>query len=255
MKKAKKLYKVYVDGGEMGKTPKGTNMAMFGQLGGMAAGVMDGFAPTDHVPSVGFSGAKGALSGAAAGAQFGPYGALVGGVVGGAAGVVSGIAAKKEEKIQTGRALQEQQRQDIARGNAAVAADPTLIQGNRNVDYYASGGNMPSMNMLGHVKAYGGNLTPLSKNNTEVNGPSHAGGGVTLPSMNAEVEGGETTMGNQVFSKDLGFADLHKPIAKGIGKIEKKAPTIERINSLNRLRDQEQALYQAQEIFKMLNQQ
>lgn len=245
----KTMYRrVFKDGGDTTEQ----NTALFGAIAGTTAGLMDGFAPTDHVPSVGFAGAKGALSGAAMGAQFGPWGALAGGVIGGAAGVVSGASAKRQEGIQNGRKLQQQSQDAIARSNAAIAADPTLVQGNRNVNYYALGGDLQAINQMNGIQQMNGNLQPLSSNNTIVQGPSHAQGGVQLPQMNAELEGGETTMGHRVFSKELGFADMHKPIARAIGKIEEKAMSPERINSLNRLRDREEALYQAQEYTKKL---
>lgn len=96
--------------------------------------------------------------------------------------------------------------------------------------------------------ANGGSLNPMSSDSVEVEGPSHANGGVQLPT--AEVEGGETISGNFVFSEKLGFAKLHKPIAKAIGKIEGKPQTHERKTSLRNLKGQEEKLALQQELTK-----
>jgi hypothetical protein len=236
--------RVYAEGGNM--------TSMIGPVAGVTGGILDGFTPTDHAPSMGLAGAKGALQGAAMGAQFGPWGAAIGGAAGLTAGLVSGAAAKKAERISNARVADQTRKDNIAFGNAAIAADPSLIQGNKNVDYYALGGDLMKLNQMNGIRQFKGKLSPLSSNNTIVRGPSHAQGGVQLPQMNAELEGGETTAGTRVFSRDLGFADLHKPIAKAIGRIEKKAISPERINAMNRLRDREEDLYQAQEMTKKL---
>jgi len=97
----------------------------------------------------------------------------------------------------------------------------------------------------------GGYAKPINSNATELIGNSHAEGGIQIPSMNAEVEDGETTAGDFVFSKELGFARLHRPIAKSIGKIEKKPQTPDRVNALKLLRAKEQRLANAQEQYKM----
>ena len=44
---------------------------------------------------------------------------------------------------------------------------------------------------------------------------------------------------------------LHRPIAKSIGKIEKKPQTPDRVNALKLLRAKEQRLANAQEQYKM----
>jgi hypothetical protein len=247
--KKKKYYKVYADGGRI---LTAENAKLFGSISGVAAGVLDGFTPTDHAPSLGLTGAKGALSGAAAGATFGPLGAAVGGGIGLVSGLLSGAKGKRDEINNRGRSLQEQRNADIARSQAAISADPSLVYGNKGVEYFALGGNIQHLNKMNGIKQFGGKLVPVSTNNTVVKGPTHAQGGVQMPQLNAELEGGETTAGSQVFSRELGFADLHKPIAKAIGKIEQKAVTMERINALQRLKDREQALYMAQEQTKQL---
>ncbi len=77
-----------------------------------------------------------------------------------------------------------------------------------------------------------GGVAPLSSTNVMFNGKSHEEGGIKQPMVNGkklsgvEVEGGETmsTANGQkfIFSDELGFADQHKPLARAIGKIEKK---------------------------------
>jgi hypothetical protein len=53
-----------------------------------------------------------------------------------------------------------------------------------------------------------------------------------------------------VFSKELGFAKLHRPIAKSRGKIEIKPATAERISALNNLEKKENKLKLHQEFIK-----
>jgi hypothetical protein len=96
----------------------------------------------------------------------------------------------------------------------------------------------------------GGQAKPLSSENAVIKGNSHAEGGVVMPGLDAEVEGGESTLNNFIFSKKLGFADRHIPIAKAKGIIEKKPRTLERANSLRRLMQREQDLAAEQEDYK-----
>jgi len=99
----------------------------------------------------------------------------------------------------------------------------------------------------------GGNAKALSSDNSIIKGKSHADGGVVMDALNTEVEGGESTLNNFVFSKKLGYAQQHIPIAKAKGKIEKKPRTLERANSLRRLMQREQELAQQQEAYKAQN--
>lgn len=110
------------------------------------------------------------------------------------------------------------------------------------------GGNISAP--LAHAYMNGGYANSMSSDTAEIKGPSHANGGVQIPEMGAEVEGGETTSGDFVFSKRLGFADLHKPIAMAKGKIEQKPMTFDRVNGLKRLNAREQALAMMQERIK-----
>lgn len=97
------------------------------------------------------------------------------------------------------------------------------------------------------------NFKRTSSSTAEVHGPSHEQGGVPVPGMNAEVEGGETLAGDYVFSDELGFAKLHKPIALAKGKIEKKPATRERLNTLKLLNEKENNLKLMQEYVKSKN--
>lgn len=105
---------------------------------------------------------------------------------------------------------------------------------------------------LTDMVASGGNAKAVSSDNTIIRGNSHAEGGIKIPGLSAEVEGGETTLDNFVFSKKLGFADIHAKIAKSKGIIEKKPQTLERANALRRLRMKEKELAQEQESLKSL---
>lgn len=110
----------------------------------------------------------------------------------------------------------------------------------------ANGGNLSSKFLAGLNPA----ISQTSSSTTEINGKSHEDGGVPIRNMNAEVEKGETTSGDYVFSKRLGFAKIHKPIAKAKGMIEEKPMTASRINSLKLLAEKEQKLSMAQEYIK-----
>lgn len=157
---------------------------------------------------------------------------------------------------------------DIAKRNVNTA-DPQMnllyrtINENPNIidsfDYYTE---HPKADLAKHAyggtmeapltKAYmqGGQAKPLSSGTTEIDGNTHAEGGVKMPQLGAEVEDGETTSGNFVFSKELGFAKLHKPIAKAMGIIEKKPQTPERVTAINLLKNQENKLALTQEYLK-----
>jgi hypothetical protein len=122
------------------------------------------------------------------------------------------------------------------------------LLGRTKLDKHAAGG--PLKAPLSAAYMSGGSIKSTSSGTTEVEGNSHAEGGVKVPQIGAEVEGGETTSGNFVFSKELGFAKLHKPIAKTKGIIEKKPQTKERVNAMNYLNSQENKLALSQEYMK-----
>lgn len=113
---------------------------------------------------------------------------------------------------------------------------------------FAHGGTVTAP--LARLFMSGGSAKPLSSTAADLKGDSHKEGGIDIPELGAEVEGGETSSGNFIYSKKLGFADLHRPVAKAIGKIEDKPLTKERITTLRRLKGREQELANQQEAFK-----
>lgn len=125
-----------------------------------------------------------------------------------------------------------------------------MAQFSRNFGGHENGGLIrPDQSLMGQ-KAMGGTIKGLNSNGVEFVGNNHENGGIQLPAMGAEVENNETAAGNFVFSDNLGFAKLHRPIAKAIGKIEKKPQTPDRINALQLLRDREERLALNQESYK-----
>lgn len=135
-----------------------------------------------------------------------------------------------------------------------------MAQFSRNFGGHAMGGSLTRPNdqllsgpSISSQLTQGGDAEPLNSQSTEIKGNSHAQGGVQIPQLGAEVENGETTTGNFVFSKELGFAKLHRPIAKAIGKIEKKPSTTDRRNALQLLKGQEERLALSQEQYKLQN--
>lgn len=117
------------------------------------------------------------------------------------------------------------------------------------VDYGHDLGSKPRT-PLNDMITSGGTAKRLSSDNALITGNSHEQGGVKIPELDTEVEGGETTLNNFVFSKKLGFADMHLPIAKAKGKIEQKPRTLERATSMRLLAQKEQNLMQQQELLK-----
>lgn len=237
--KHKKLRKVYANGGDL-----------TGAIAGSSLTLLDSLTPTSRPPSMGLGIAKGAAAGALAGSVVPGWGTAIGAVVGGVAGAFTTHKAQRDDINKKGMEQAALQNQDLSRSTAQLAGSPSLVYGNANADYFNLGGQLKHRNFLSRVPQTGGKLNPLSSQNTEVLGPSHVNGGVQLPGFQAELEGTETTSGDKVFSAELGFAQLHKPIAKAIGKIESKAYTAERINALQRLKEREETLYAQQEQLK-----
>lgn len=199
---------------------------------------------------IGSTVAKGALAGAAAGSIIPGLGTVVGGLVGGTIGLIKGIKEKKTEtNTLNARNIRLKQMENNYMG-ARLAADPSLYQGYKNAEYFANGGKMSVLPM--NQPTIGGKLVKKSSDGAEVDGRSHGQGGVKMPGIGAEVENKETLKGDYVFSKELGFADKHKPIMKAKGKIEKKPFTRERVNSIRLLEEQEQNLMLSQEYLKNL---
>lgn len=205
----------------------GSLLTAASQLG---TGIVDAFDKKDEngVGSMGAAIAKGGL-------QFGVAGA-----------VIAGINHKKDlansRNLTFQRKMQEKQMAE-ADLTARVGADPTLLKGNLASNYYAAGGMMSNNISTPHAKN-------LSSTAVEFTGPSHERGGIKLDNLGAEVEGEESANAGYVFSKRLGFADLHKPIAKAIGKIEGKALNPSRINSIKILKAEENNLKLSQEYLK-----
>lgn len=242
----RKIRRYYDVGGQV-KSP-----LPYAQLGQFAGDTLDSVTPTNQygVKSNGAAIGSGALKGAGTGAAIGSVvpvigtavGAVVGGVVGGVSGLVNN---NKNKKLQQGADFQNAYLSN--QKSAARLATYDTIGSNANQIYAKYGGAVP----IKYVQ--GGDLKELSNDNEQIEGASHAQGGVKL-SPEVEVEGGETlnTSGKEpfVFSEKLGFAQLHKPIARAIGKLEKKVSNNTTNNTIKLLKQKEEALKQQQEQFK-----
>jgi len=220
--------------------------------GQIATGLIDGLSPVDKYGTRdgGTAAASGALSGAMAGAALGPIGMGVGAVVGGVTSFLGNKKALEEKKNIERQILDNAVLDRNSKLAARLKDNPELKYGNPNAEMRYGGtvkgspsksfdlslGMPKSVNQLPDllpdvaisprkmsVRAIGGDAAQMSANTTEIKGRSHAEGGVKFPGV--EVEGGETTSGNFVFSKDLGFADRHKTIAKSMEKNEKRPST------------------------------
>lgn len=179
-------------------------------------------------------------------------GSFSGGTLGMIAGAINAGRQKKAETTLRSRENTAMRQAQMGQYQTRAMQDPYLHSGNPGQDdYFATGGSLRTMYM--QKKAHGGSLSQISSDTVEVKGPSHANGGVYLPEHNAEVEGGETIKGDYVLSKKLGFAQMHRPIAKAIGILEKKPVTNITTGSLERLRAKEQALMLMQEYVKHKN--
>jgi hypothetical protein len=223
-------------------------MSMLGQ----GANAMDQGTPTS-APSTASTLIKGAASGASLGTSIAPG---IGTAIGAGAGLITGLITDRKNKQIAQRAGFHQQllQEQMIRNNSAavIGNNPALVTGQPGEEFYASGGFLKNR-YYDSVKAVGGNLNSMSASSAEVQGPSHEQGGVDLPQYNSELEGGESIQGDYVFSKRLGFADVHKKLAKAVGKIEKKPATADRINALNSLNNRIQSLQQLQEQIRQQN--
>jgi len=185
------------------------------------------------------AGLKQGASMAAAGAALGPVGAIAGGALGLGMGLVGSIGAKRKEGAMDRSMASEDELNLLNQGQAKLASDPSLMYGNRGRQMFAKGGELPTN------PAANEQLVPMNSEAVEVQGPTHEEGGVQIPG--AEVEDGETITKGFVFSEELGFAKLHKPIAQAMGKIEKKPMTNIRRKTLEHLQAKEETLAQQQE--------
>ena len=203
-----------------------------------------------------------ALSGASMGLKLGANPALVaatgglslaaGAALGAIAGGVGGaVMARKRERD---KAKQIAKDQAAYQDRATASLNFNNNVGVDNTAMYADGGLMKRPLAAAMMNRQNSNMKPMSENATEVKGRSHAEGGESLPDLGAEVEAGETTEGSYVFSKKLGFADLHRPLARAMGKIEKKPMTPDRVNALRLLQGKVEMLKAQQEqVRKQLN--
>lgn len=236
----RKKYRRYAQGGGLdtsslmsaagGANPYAAAIAMGQQF--VTSGI-DALAPTNEF------GHQGAIAQAMKGnAQFGTIGAAM--------GYIKGRKQMKEDGLRRFHNELDERQTQMNRSAAAISVDPALITGRPGEELYAMGGSLKAK-YYDVVKATGGNLQPMSIDSAEVQGPSHEQGGVEMPQFQSELEGGESIQNNYVFSDRLGFAKIHKKLARAIGKIEDKPATPERINSLRRMNQQVEDLKAQQE--------
>lgn len=208
----------------------------------------------DPNAGIGGNAAKGAMTGASIGSVAGPWGTVIGGAVGGIGGgiygAVEGDKARKEQ-------LQLEQQQKVDSFN----------QMNQFRLANATNNGFTAQGVFGGQKYMAnGGVANMSSTTAEFNGPSHTNGGIKEPVVNGrklfgtEVEGKETISKSPdgkdfIFSDRLGFAKQHKPLAKAMGKIEKKLKlnpndTLAK-NTLSILKDREEELKIRQEQTKL----
>ena len=230
----------------MAATLKQINSAQnFTDAGSMLASFMSNPNSKGRV-SIGGQMASKAAAGAQMGMAAGPWGAAAGAVIGGALGLITGSADKRKEETMAAQSAQMQLQQQQAQGAAFASQNPEEIYGRKYGSYFKMGGKL-------RMYAEGGKLSSsrqLNSTTTELVGPSHEEGGIYLGNGNI-AEGKETVTnqrdGTYVMTNLLGIADAHKKISKQIGKMENKAMTPERINSLKFLRNREQKLINLQQ--------
>jgi len=241
----------YEFGGDIGGTSLAQGMGVAGQVAGMIGGLADSFdAPNEYGRQGGVTNVlKSAGTLAAAGSAFGPWGTAAGAAVGVVKGIIDTRKQKEEEQRIKNQEKAAKTQAALTRYSAQAMSNPDIAQGTVGGQYFENGG---MLSKFLNRKANGGSLSTLNSNTVEVKGRTHAQGGVDLPT-GEEVEDGETITGNYVLSDKLGFAQAHKPIAKAIGILEKKAPTKSVLNSIDRLREKEQALILFQEQYRKQN--
>lgn len=186
---------------------------------------------------------KGMAMGAQLGSAFGPVGTGIGAAAGMAIGGISGAvgANKEQERIRIAR---------LTEHRLGLQNESTTLQDDgegEGLSYYRNGGVLKRA-----LQVHGGKFKSLNSMAVKVEGNSHEDGGVAVPGQAAEVEGGETISGDYVFSDRLGFAKSHETLMRPLGKIEAKAPTRERVNSIKDILRRENELKQKQELVKSL---
>ena len=210
----------------------------------------------------------GASKGAQMGSIAGPLGTAIGAGVGGIYGYIKGKNNERKEKKAIHALDVERNKNYNEFSQARLANNPNFAIGDRNAEMYKHGGELKRRYqakftdytgtqmykhggpMLANMKSIGGSLIPMSKDTTLASGRTHKEGGIGLPNQGAELEHDETTSGDYIFSKVLGFSQLHKPIARAEGKIQNKPATAERIKSLSLLQDRTEQLKVTQEMVK-----
>lgn len=263
-------------GGFFGKALSSDTVSKIQTIGSMGSGVLDAVDSPDEdgVRSGAGAGISGALSMASAGAALGPWGIAGGAVLGFLTGIGGNSKAKQEaadRKIRKTKQINESYQDEV---KSKIASNPNLV-GNANASMYKLGGTIKGKparkfalqgTVLGNYRAVksllpniainpnkmlkDGGIIPIGDNGrAEVVGPKHEDGGVKIPELGVELEGEETLKDNFVFSEELGFADKHKKIAKGIANAEKDNTPLARYTK-NLLEDKEQALMQEQEELK-----
>lgn len=264
-------------GGLFGKAPARTaDTQKLGVAAGMASGLVSAIDPGDEdgVQSGVGAGLSGALSGAAAGAALGPVGMAGGAVLGAVTSLFSnGQRAKDQEQKQIKQKTEYNKNADINIANK-IAADRTLL-GDPNAIMYRKGGTIKGEpagkfalkgTLVGHYRGIrsslpsiavtpnrmmedGGIIPTDNEGRAVVEGPSHEEGGIKVPELGVELEGGETLDGDFVFSEELGFADKHKKIMKAMKATEKDDSPLAR-NTRKKLAEQEEKLKAHQEMLK-----
>ncbi len=264
-------------GGLFGKAPTRTvDTQKLGAAAGMASGLVSAIDPGDEdgVQSGVGAGLSGALSGAAAGAALGPIGMAGGAVVGAVTSLISnGSKAKDQEQKQIRQKTEYNKNADINIANK-IAEDRTLL-GDPNAIMYRKGGTIKGEpagkfalkgTLVGHYRGIrsslpsiavtpnrmmedGGIIPTDNEGRAVIEGPSHEEGGIKVPELGVELEGGETLDGNFVFSEELGFADRHKKIMKAMKSLEKDDTPLAK-NTYNKLVEQEEKLKAHQEMLK-----
>jgi len=178
---------------------------------------------------------------------------IKGNLQGGTLGLIGAAISYKSKQRAAERLRQQEITNNIRmvqnQSAARVSSDPTAVTGNLASQYFANGGHLN----ISQQQTTGGKAQPLNDSAAEFSGNTHAEGGIQLPGKGVEVEDGETTNGDYVFSEKLGFAKLHKPIAAAIGKIEKKALSPERVTSIKLLKEKENNLKLSQEYIKQMH--
>lgn len=238
-----RYYKKYFAGGDLG--------SIIGLLGNTANSLDPG---NEYGKQ---STATNLMKGAATGAQLGTAIAPgLGTAIGASAGLIGGFfmdkkQKKQQEQMQFNQSLMKQQ-QELNRSAAVIGNNPALVTGQPGTEFYKSGGFLKNR-YYDKIYASGGQIKSMSSSSAEVQGPSHENGGVDLPQYQSELEGGESIQNDYVFSDRLGFAPIHKRLAKTIGKIEQKPATPDRLNALKSLNQRVQELQQLQEMVRQQN--